>query len=472
MSFKYPQIAQRIFNTPLLIHPQKLDAIISGLSGRLLGQEGSNVVVLNADTAMNALPAEMFSTKRQQDTRAGYGLVDGVAVLHFGGALVHRTRMEADSTYLLGYNDMATAIENAMEDPNVHAILQVWDSPGGEAQGAFEFGQRMFDVRGRKPMLAIADGMACSAAYLGASAADELVVSGTGYAGSIGVVSRHVDVSGALAQDGIKVTHIFAGAHKVDGNPYEPLPEAVRADWQAEMDGLYNDFVQAVARHRNVDAALVRNTQARTYRGVAAVAARLADRVGTTDALISELAGLRARSYPAGPTAQATANDKGASMQQSGNTQPGGQAAAQSAASAAASTAAAASAAAQASATEGAGFAAGVQAERTRVASILGHERAGANMALAVQCINTGLTAEQAGAILGVAPVAGTTTAAAPAAPATQASAPRNEFAAAMAAMGNPSVTGVEASAADLTPQAKADALAQQVLASFTPFTR
>ena len=330
----------------------------------------------------------------------------------------------------------------------------------------------MFDVRGRKPMLAIADGMACSAAYLGASAADELVVSGTGYAGSIGVVSRHVDVSGALAQDGIKVTHIFAGAHKVDGNPYEPLPEAVRADWQAEMDGLYNDFVQAVARHRNVDAALVRNTQARTYRGVAAVAARLADRVGTTDALISELAGLRARSYPAGPTAQATANDKGASMQQSGNTQPGGQAAAQSAASAAASTAAAASAAAQASATEGAGFAAGVQAERTRVASILGHERAGANMALAVQCINTGLTAEQAGAILGVAPVAGTTTAAAPAAPATQASAPRNEFAAAMAAMGNPSVTGVEASAADLTPQAKADALAQQVLASFTPFTR
>lgn len=472
MSFKYPQIAQRIFNTPLLIHPQKLDAIISGLSGRLLGQEGSSVVVLNADTAMNALPAEMFSTNTGKRSDYGYRVANGVAVVQFAGALVHRTRMEADSTYLLGYNDMATAIENAMEDPSVHAILQVWDSPGGEAQGAFEFGQRMFDVRGKKPMLAIADGMACSAAYLGASAADELVVSGTGYAGSIGVVSRHVDVSGALAQDGIKVTHIFAGAHKVDGNPYEPLPEAVRADWQAEMDGLYNDFVQAVARHRNVDAALVRNTQARTYRGVAAVAARLADRVGTTDALISELAGLRARSYPAGPTAQATANDKGASMQQSGNTQMGGQAAAQSAASAAASTAAAASAAAQASATEGAGFAAGVQAERTRVASILGHERAGANMALAVQCINTGLTAEQAGAILGVAPVAGTTTAAAPATPATQASAPKNEFAAAMAAMGNPSVTGVEASAADLTPQAKADALAQQVLASFTPFTR
>ena len=100
-------------------------------------------------------------------------------------------------------------------------------------------------------------------------------------------------------------------------------------------------------------------------------------------------------------------------MQQSGNTQMGGQVAAtQSAATAAATAAAAALAAAtQANATEGSGFAAGVQAERTRVASILGHERAKANMELAVQCINTGLTAEQAGAILGVAPVAGTTTA-------------------------------------------------------------
>lgn len=157
-------------------------------------------------------------------------------------------------------------------------------------------------------------------------------------------------------------------------------------------------------------------------------------------------------------------------MQQSGNTQMGGQVATQSAAAAAASAAAALAAATQANATEGSGFAAGVQAERTRVASILGHERAGANMALAVQCIHTGLTAEQAGAILGVAPVAGTTTATATTT--TQASAPRNEFAAAMAAMGNPSVTGVEASGTDLTPQAKADALAAQVVASFTPFTR
>jgi hypothetical protein len=36
---KFPHIAARIFNTPLLVHPQKLDAIIAGLGGRITGRE-------------------------------------------------------------------------------------------------------------------------------------------------------------------------------------------------------------------------------------------------------------------------------------------------------------------------------------------------------------------------------------------------------------------------------------------------
>ena len=86
----------------------------------------------------------------------------------------------------------------------------------------------------QKPLWAVADGMSASAGYLGGSAADRLYVTGTGYAGSIGVVMRHVDVSGAMAQDGIRVTHIYAGDHKIDGNQFEPLPAAVRADFRRD----------------------------------------------------------------------------------------------------------------------------------------------------------------------------------------------------------------------------------------------
>lgn len=440
---KYPHVAAQIFNTPLLIHPQKLDAIIAGLGHRLLG---APLAGAPAGGAGQALAPELFSTRQGTRAERGYRVVDGVAVLNVSGALVHRSRLDmADSTYFVGYNDLAADLEDAMGNTDVHAVLQVYDSPGGEAQGAFEYADRVFALRGKKPMIAIADGMAASAAYLGGSAADELVITRTGYAGSIGVVARHVDFSAALDADGIKVTHIFAGAHKVDGNPYEPLPSAVRDAWQADIDGLYAMFVDAVARHLGMDARAVRATQAQTYGGQAAVDVGLASRIGTADALISELAALRARSYPAGGTARAHAKAHGGSM--SGNTEGG-----QPAASAAPALSQADIDKARAeghAAGKDEGLKAGALAERERVGAILAHTEAKGRTDLAIQCISTGLTAEQAGAILAAAPKA--------------AEAAGSAFAAAMSAIGNPDVSGIEGK-----PQAEGDAaVAASILQAF-----
>lgn len=424
----YPHLAQRVFNTPLLMHPQKLDAIIAGIGQRLLGTPEPLTAV--AAAAGTELAPEMFTTQRGTRTERGWRLVDGVAVVNAMGALVHRTRLDADSTLLIGYNDLAADLEDAMAHPDVHAVLQVYDSPGGEVAGAFEYGQRVLDLRGRKPMVAIADGLAASAAYLGASAADEVVITSTGYAGSVGVVMRHVDLSRALANEGIQVTHIFAGAHKVDGNPYEPLPAAVRADLQADIEGLYSMFVQAVARHRGMGEQAVRDTRAAVFRGQAAIGAGLADRISTTDALISELSARRARTYPAGgQPAHGNAVSKGALMSSTAP-EAGNQPAAP-----AAPAAAAPVAPAQPQAAIDAARAEGAQAERARVGAILGHANAAANPALAQTCISAGLTAEQAKGVLDAAPAA-----AAPAAPV----AATNPFAQAMASMGNPQVSGVE----------------------------
>lgn len=445
MSMSYPHVAARLFNTPLLLHPQKLDAIIAGIGPRLLG--GNQQIVLPeavVQEGIQALAPELFSTQRGVRSDRGYRVVDGVAVVSAMGALVHRTRMEADSTMLIGYNDLAADVENAMDNTDVHAVLQVYDSPGGEVAGAFEHAQRMFDMRGRKPMIAIADGMAASAAYLAASAADEVVLTSTAYVGSIGVVMRHVDFSRALANDGIHVTSIFAGAHKVDGNPYEPLPASVRAAFQADINGLYTMFVQAVSRYLGMAEAAVRATQAQTYMGEAAIAAGLARRISTTDALIAELAAQRTRIHPSTNHPSSKAN----AMQTPGTT-PAGQ-----------STAPAASTATA----PAAGFtqidldkarAEAATAERTRVSAILGHPAAATHPALAQQCIATGLSAEQASGILGALPQA-----AAPVAP----KAADSQFAQAMQALGNPKVSGVEASGA--TPDENDPVLTQNSWAS------
>jgi signal peptide peptidase SppA len=427
----YPSIIARIFNTPLLIHPQKLDAMIAGIGPRLFGndQQASAIIAALAsgrNLADQQTQPEMFSTRRGERAERGYQVIEGVAVLNTSGALVHRSRfVAADSTVMQGYNDLTADVEDAMSNPDIHAILRVMDTPGGEVQGAFEHHARLLDIKGKKPMIAIADGVAASAGYLSAIAADELAITSTGYAGSIGVVMRHIDLSAALASEGVKVTHIFAGAHKVDGNQFEPLPDAVRADWQAEINSLYEMFVTAAAAALRVDPESLRKTQAQTYRGQAAVDAGLAHRIATTDQLISELAGQRARVFPVGQSARvsATAIQKETSM--SGTENPTGQ------------TTAPVITQSDLDKARAEGHAAGIAAESARVSGILALPSAKGNPELAQTCISTGLSLEQSTAILGAAPqpITGVTVAAA------------NPFAAAMAATPNPDVSGIEGNA-------------------------
>lgn len=425
----YPSILARIFNTPLLIHPQKLDAMIAGIGPRLFGNDPQAGAILTALAAGRNLAdgqqnqPEMFSTRRGERAERGYQVIDGVAVLNTSGALVHRSRfVAADSTVMQGYNDLTADVEDAMTNPDIHAILRVMDTPGGEVQGAFEHHARLLDLKGKKPMVAIADGVAASAGYLSAIAADELAITSTGYAGSIGVVMRHIDLSAALASEGVKVTHIFAGAHKVDGNQFEPLPDAVRADWQAEINSLYEMFVTAAASALSVDPESLRKTQAQTYRGQAAVDAGLAHRVATTDQLISELAGQRARTYPVGQHARTSATGIKKETSMSATETPTGQ------------TTAPVINQSDLDKARAEGHAAGVAAESARVSGILALPAAKGNPELAQTCISTGLSLEQSTAILGAAPQP--ITAAAPAA--------ANPFAAAMAAVKNPDVSGVE----------------------------
>ena len=120
-----------------------------------------------------------------------------------------------------------------------------------------------------------------SAGYVLASQADRIVLPRTGAVGSIGVVALHTDMSGALDQKGIAVTLIHAGAHKVDANPYQPLPQAVHDQMQHELEVVRSLFAETVAAGRGDrlthEAALA--TEAAVFRGTDAIAAGLADEV-------------------------------------------------------------------------------------------------------------------------------------------------------------------------------------------------
>ena len=91
----------------------------------------------------------------------------------------------------------------------------------------------------------------------------------------------HADLSGQVSDAGVTVTLIHSGAHKVDGNPYTPLPDAVRERIQGEIDSIRLLFTETVAAGRDrrltTEAALA--TEAECYCGAEAVRAGLADEV-------------------------------------------------------------------------------------------------------------------------------------------------------------------------------------------------
>jgi len=301
MSYLF-QIADRVLNRPLLITPDKANVILGVLGGRI-GIDASRFV---------GSPVERDESGRAVNYKP-YRVQDGVAILSVTGSLVNRGAWIEASSGFVSYEGFKFQIAEATRDPKVDSIILDFNSPGGMVDGVFEAAGAVRAASKQKRVVALADGMACSAAYALASQATEIVVTDTGVLGSIGVVLIHADYSRALEKEGIAATLIYAGEHKVDGNPYQPLPDTVKAELQAEIDGIYTRFVQLVGKGRgermNTEAA--RGTKARVFGGGDAVAARLADRVGTFESVLSDLTRGRSGRSPSAKGVSMTENSNG-----------------------------------------------------------------------------------------------------------------------------------------------------------------
>lgn len=180
---------------------------------------------------------------------------------------------------------LAATMTELANDPTIGTILLHVNSPGGSVVGTKEAADAVYAARQRKRVIALVDPLAASAAYYIAAQATEIACLPSGEVGSIGVYMMHLDLSERLRMDGVKPTFIFAGKHKVDGNPFEPLSAEARAFEQGEVDKLYREFVAAVARGRGVTAAVVNASfgQGRCYGAKDALAAGMIDRIETPD---------------------------------------------------------------------------------------------------------------------------------------------------------------------------------------------
>jgi ClpP class serine protease len=285
---RFVNVRARLFNRPLLVEPGRgrlvVDSIVAAVGDRIgVDQLAWSDLEGHAGGALAAARLDDTGDRLRQP----YDVFEGVAVIPIEGTLVHKLGTMRPFCGMTGYDGIEACFFQAAADPQVRRIVLHINSPGGEVDGCFDLVDAIHAYRTEetaKPVIAILDEMAYSAAYAIASAAEVITVPRTGGVGSVGVVAMHVDMSRRLDAEGITVTLVHAGAHKVDGRPEMPLSDDARARLQAEVDATAGLFHRTVARNRGhavsgITADAVKALEARSFMGLTgeAVSSGLAD---------------------------------------------------------------------------------------------------------------------------------------------------------------------------------------------------
>lgn len=280
---KHAAFIAQALSTPWALQREVLSAYAGVLSRKYGGvQAGEDATTHHREPANAAAPS------RSNIARTGSG---SIAVIPLVGTVIQRAGMMEMCGGGTSVQRFSSAFREAMADETISQILIEIDSPGGSVYGVAELFSEIYGARSQKPVVAIANSLAASAAYWIGCAASEFYVTPGGEVGSIGVWQAHEDWSAALAEEGIKTTLISAGRYKVEGNPYEPLNEDAQAFMQSRVNDYYGSFTKAVAKGRNVPIDAVRNGmgQGRVLGADAALAEKMVDGVATMDDVIKKM---------------------------------------------------------------------------------------------------------------------------------------------------------------------------------------
>lgn len=275
----YENVMLAVQSRPWAILPQKLDQIMAFLRAKNIG-----AAVARVD--FQAVAAD--NRKRREPTKTG-----AVAVLPVLGTIAQRMDLMTEFSGGTSTEAIGRRLDELLADDAVGAIVLDVDSPGGLVSGVPELAEKLYGMRGKKPIYAVANGLMASAAYWIASAADKVYASPSAQVGSIGVLALHADWSKFNEDLGVKYNYVTYGANKAEFNSDEPLADDSRAELQRQVDTFGRMFDAAVAKHRGVTTAQVAEQfgQGRVYPAEEAVQRRLADGVATLDRVVGIAAG-------------------------------------------------------------------------------------------------------------------------------------------------------------------------------------
>jgi HK97 family phage major capsid protein len=305
----YERIVEAVFTSPWAILPEKLASIVEFIRFKSEGgvftveevrervgtpqaaneyvvDEGGQIFRAVVDPESGTVVVTAFAAAANGGAKGKL-----VAVIPIVGTITPKANMMSDISGGTSIEKLTKQFRSAVANPDVRAIVLDIDSPGGSVYGVQELADEIRGARDEKKIVAQVSPLAASAAYWLASQANEIAITPSGDAGSIGVYMAHQDVSKAMELRGVKTTLISAGKYKVEGNPYEPLSDEAMANLQERVTQIYGRFLDDVAAGRGVKASVVRNGfgQGRVLSAQNAKREGLVDRIATLDQTLGRL---------------------------------------------------------------------------------------------------------------------------------------------------------------------------------------
>lgn len=260
-----------------------LDAICT--AQWLITEDWLQTIVAIADRSQSDIQAVLTARGEPLANTEGVVMRDGVAVIPVRGPIMRYANLFTQVSGATSLETLATDFGQAVANPAVKAIVLEVDSPGGMAAGISQFAAQVRAASKVKPIVAYVSDMGASAAYWIASAAPTVVISDTARVGSIGCVMQAM----RSGEDGtIKVISSQSPLKQA-----RPDSESGQRLYQQMVDQQAQVFVEAVATYRGVTPERVMSDfgQGFVLVGAAAVAAGMADRLGTLESIIAGLSG-------------------------------------------------------------------------------------------------------------------------------------------------------------------------------------
>jgi len=204
-----------------------------------------------------------------------------VAVIYIDGVIVggrgHSSFIGADG----GTDAIIKQIRKAREDRSVQAVVIRINSPGGSAPASQEVGEEVLRLResGKPVVVSMAD-MAASGGYWIAACSDKIYANPSTLTGSIGIYVPYANLEELYKKIGLRQEKIKSGAHKDILSPEREMSTEERAIIQSMVDDIYDQFLQVIAKGRNMEYEQVKAlADGRIFTG------RQAKEVGLVDAL-------------------------------------------------------------------------------------------------------------------------------------------------------------------------------------------